>query len=335
MTMRILDTEIEIDAAPQTVWAVMDDLARYPEWNPLVPDLRGLTVVGQSVAGTLRQENIPDIPLNPTLTRIVGARELRWLTEAQEPGIFRAEHIFVLSPTADGGTHLIHDEQFDGVAVAEMWEPTNLHGRAAYNRFNAELKARAEAYAAERPALHPAVDGGVRAGETPPNLTLRCSCPQDPVEVRLASPLHHNHLCGCSKCWKPSGALFAQIAVAPHDSAEVTANADKLRIVDPAPAIRRHACAGCGTHMLGTVEDERHHFYGLVFVHPELAVDGEGPAPEFAGYASSLIETGTDPARMAGIRARLGELGIPVYDAFSPELMDLIAWHRVKVARAA
>lgn len=333
--MKLLDTEVDIDASPQTVWAVMDNLPLYPEWNRLVPDLKGLTTVGQNVSGTLKQDGVPDIPLNPVLTRIVGARELRWLTEAPEPGIFRAEHIFVLAPNGSGGTRLTHNEEFDGAAVADMWEPTNTLGRAAYNQFNRDLKARAEAYAAEGPAIHPAVDAGMPTGKGSDRLVLRCACARDCVEVTVTSTPRHNHLCGCSKCWKPEGALFAQIAVAPHDAVQVTAGADRLQVVDPSQSIKRHACPACGTHMVGMVEDPGHHFYGLTFFHVELAQGGETPAPEFAAFVSSLIETGTDPARMGAIRARLTELGIPAHDAFSPELMDMIAWHRVKLAKAS
>ena len=48
---------------------------------------------------------------------------------------------------------------------------------------------------------------------------------------------------------------------------------------------------------------------------------------------SSLIETGTSPSLMEAIRSRLAALRIPAYDAFSPEIMDLIGWHRRKIQR--
>ena len=85
--------------------------------------------------------------------------------------------------------------------------------------------------------------------------------------------------------------------------------------------------------MVGRVEERDHHFHGVDFIHPELA-DGAAPVPEFAGFVSSLIETGTNPTRMASVRARLAALGLAAYAAFSPELMDIIAWHKVKIARA-
>jgi S-(hydroxymethyl)glutathione synthase len=154
------------------------------------------------------------------------------------------------------------------------------------------------------------------------------------VELIVSEPVSHNHLCGCSKCWKPEGATFAQIAVVPAGSVTETANAQKLESVDPSQKIERFRCKECGTHMVGRVSDPDHHFYGLEFVHPELMDSDAQPQVEFAAFVSSLIETGTSPSLMTSARKQLSASGIPAYDAFSPELMDIIAWHRVKLAKA-
>jgi uncharacterized protein YndB with AHSA1/START domain len=78
--MQLLETEIEINASPQTVWSVLDDIGRYPEWNPTVPKISGKTTVDSVVELLLVQPNTPDLVLEPTIVRIVGARELRWIS---------------------------------------------------------------------------------------------------------------------------------------------------------------------------------------------------------------------------------------------------------------
>src|SRR5437868_7660541 len=113
-------------------------------------------------------------------------------------------------------------------------------------------------------AIHPAVDGGVRKGsDTFGGGTLKCKCPQAPVTVSISAQTAHNHVCGCTKCWKPTGALFSQVAVVSRDKLKVTANQEKLRVVDANAAIQRHACAQCGVHMFGRIENTAHPFYGL------------------------------------------------------------------------
>jgi S-(hydroxymethyl)glutathione synthase len=185
-------------------------------------------------------------------------------------------------------------------------------------------------------SLHPSIDNGVKQGTG--NFeggTLSCNCTDSPVQVEIEGDVAHNHACGCTKCWKPEGATFSVVAVVPRQNLSVTANEDKLGIVDEAATIQRHACTSCGVHMFGRIENSGHAFYGLDFVHPEL-FDKEGSgAPGFAAFVSSVIESGVDPADMEGIRSRLRSLGLEPYDCLSPPLMDALATHVAKQKQAA
>ncbi|SIS49585.1 S-(hydroxymethyl)glutathione synthase [Paracoccus saliphilus] len=179
--------------------------------------------------------------------------------------------------------------------------------------------------------IHPAVDSGVKSGN--PNFsggTLSCRCASNPVKVRVGAQTAHNHVCGCTKCWKPDGATFSQIAVVSRDAVEVLENADKLEVVNAEAPIQRYRCRDCGVHMYGRIENKDHPFYGLDFVHTELSSEDGWSAPEFAAFVSSIIESGVDPSEMDAIRSRLRELGLEPYDALSPPLMDAIATHVAK-----
>jgi S-(hydroxymethyl)glutathione synthase len=173
--------------------------------------------------------------------------------------------------------------------------------------------------------LHPAVDGGVKP--TDPNFaggTLVCLCASRPVKVRIKGQVAHDHACGCTKCWKPEGAVFSVVAVSSSENVEVLENGDKLKVVDSSALIQRHACVECGVHMHGPVERD-HAFKGLSFVHPERFQESGWAAPGFAAFVSSVIEAGVDPSRMDGIRGRLRELKLEPYDCLSPGLMDYVA----------
>jgi S-(hydroxymethyl)glutathione synthase len=181
-------------------------------------------------------------------------------------------------------------------------------------------------------SIHPALDGGVNKGQA--NFdggTLVCACTDRTVKLAVKGTVAHNHACGCTKCWKPSGAVFSVVAVTGTDNVTVLENGDKLQVVDKDALIQRHACRECGVHMYGPVERD-HAFKGLAFVHPERFQQAGWPEPTFAAFVSSIIEAGTPPSAMTGVRSRLTELGLQPYDCLNPTLMDVLATWTAKKA---
>ncbi|KAK1995583.1 putative glutathione-dependent formaldehyde-activating enzyme [Colletotrichum falcatum] len=175
------------------------------------------------------------------------------------------------------------------------------------------------------PTLHPLIDNGIAKGDA--NLSggkLRCHCKSRPVEVQLGGNVAHNHACGCSKCWKPAGALFSVVGVIPKEQVKVTANEEKLRVVDDSAVILRNACRECGVHMYGRIE-KPHPFRGLDFVHVELSDQGGWQEPRFAAFVSSIIEQGFDPKGIDEVRRKFKSAGLETYDTLSPTLVDLVS----------
>jgi len=182
-------------------------------------------------------------------------------------------------------------------------------------------------------AIHPAVDNGIKpakAGFT--GGTLACLCSKDAVTVAIKGQSAHNHVCGCTKCWKPKGALFSQVAAVSRDNVRVTANEAKLKIVDPKATIQRFACKDCGVHLYGRIENPKHPLFGFDFIHTERSRDEGWEPAGFAAFVSSIIESGADPKQMGAVRSRLKQLGLEPYDCLSPALMDAIATHTAKAS---
>lgn len=180
-------------------------------------------------------------------------------------------------------------------------------------------------------AIHPSVDHEIPKAVG--NFTggiLHCLCTHNPVVVRVDSQVAFNHACGCTKCWKPAGALFSVVGVVPRDKLAVTAHGEKLKVVDDTATIQRHACTDCGTHLYGRIENKEHAFYGLDFIHTELSPDTGWNGPGFAAFVSSIIESGTPPPSMADIRQTLRNKGLEPYDCLSPTLMDILATQAAK-----
>ncbi|KXT10368.1 hypothetical protein AC579_9151 [Pseudocercospora musae] len=178
--------------------------------------------------------------------------------------------------------------------------------------------------------IHPDLNQALKKGD--PNFsggTLECHCTSNQVKVQIKGNVAHNHACGCSKCWKPGGALFSIVGVVPLENLSVVANANKLHIIDPNAPIQRNACKECGVHLYGRI-GKPHPFKGLDFIHVELAKEQGWQEPQFAAFVSSIIEQGFDPNRMDQVRSRFKDLGLETYDCLSPPLMDAIATYTAK-----
>jgi len=183
-------------------------------------------------------------------------------------------------------------------------------------------------------SIHPSIDKGLgpAAAANFTGGTLQCRCADRKVTVSIKGQSNYNHACGCTKCWKPEGALFSIVAAVSRDNLSVTANPEKLKVVDPNATIKRHACTACGVHMYGRIDNANHPLYGFDFIHTELSPEPGWAPPGFAAFVSSIIESGADPENMGAVRTRLKQLGLEPYDCLSPPLMDFIATQLAKAS---
>jgi hypothetical protein len=140
-----IDTEIEIAAAPERVWAILADFARYPEWNPFIRSIDGRLEEGARLTAHIVPPNGRGMTFRPRVTALEPARELRWLGRLGVPGIFDGEHRLVIEPLADGRTKLRHSESFRGVLVPMLAKSLDTGTRAGFEAMNRALKARVEA----------------------------------------------------------------------------------------------------------------------------------------------------------------------------------------------
>lgn len=133
---------IDIDATPDAVWAVLTDFPDYGQWNPFMDRIEGTAEVGRTL--TVHMTNGGrGMTFKPTVLAAVPGSELRWLGTLVAKRLFAGEHSFVLTPTASGGTRLVHSEEFSGVLVAAMKGTLGNTG-AGFTAFNEALKQRVE-----------------------------------------------------------------------------------------------------------------------------------------------------------------------------------------------
>ena len=139
--------EVEIDASPAEVWAVLADTGSYGDWNPFVRRLGGELRRGAELEAEIAPPDGRAMKFKPTVVVAEPERELRWLGRFLVRGLLDGEHAFRLEPLAGGRTRFVQSERFTGLLVG-LVRKTLAKTQLGFEEMNWALKRRAEAAAA-------------------------------------------------------------------------------------------------------------------------------------------------------------------------------------------
>jgi hypothetical protein len=141
--VRTIETEIDVAAPPDQVWAVLTDFAAYPEWNPFLVQATGRAEVGERLTVTLAPPGRRPITMKPRVQVVEPEQQFAWLGHLLVPGLFDGRHEFRLEPR-DGGTRFVQREEFGGALVrllgSKLFDQTR-QGFEAMNQALAERSA--------------------------------------------------------------------------------------------------------------------------------------------------------------------------------------------------
>jgi len=141
---RRLVTKVEIDAPPDAVWDVLTDLDAYETWNPFIIEGSGIVDEGESLHLRMSPPGGRAMSFKSTVTAADRATRLEWLGHVGVPGLFDGRHRFELRAD-DGGTTLVHSEEFTGVLAPMMMKLLDEKTRSGFEAMNVAMKERVEA----------------------------------------------------------------------------------------------------------------------------------------------------------------------------------------------
>jgi hypothetical protein len=138
-------TSIEIAATPDKVWAVLTDLASYPQWHPVFKSVTGQLAAGSELTiATTVPSTGKSMTVKVKVLTVEPDSELQW---ASKPlGVTISKRRFLLSPSG-GGTLLVQDGSFRGLGGGRGRAIRGVIGRIqdVYVAINEAIKEQAEA----------------------------------------------------------------------------------------------------------------------------------------------------------------------------------------------
>lgn len=118
--MKNIETQILIEAGISTVWKVLTDFEKYPDWNPFIKSIHGETAVGNYLTVSINPPGAKGMTFKPRVLKFDPENEFRWKGKLGIQGIFDGEHYFILKEVDKKHTQFIHGEKFSGILVYLM-----------------------------------------------------------------------------------------------------------------------------------------------------------------------------------------------------------------------
>ena len=110
-----IQTNIDIDAPIEKVWAVLGDIEKYPQWNPFLL-IEGDLEKGKTLKVTINHKEKSKMVFRPKILKFHNFC-LEWAGVFLHPILFKGTHTFHLEKLSAKKTRLHHGEIFEGMAV--------------------------------------------------------------------------------------------------------------------------------------------------------------------------------------------------------------------------
>jgi hypothetical protein len=132
------DVSVEIDAAPEVVWALLTDASRIPEWNSAVSAIYGQIAEGETLAVKVP---FSDRTFKLKVSDVQAPRRMMW-SDGFAP-MFRGARTYEVTPT-ERGCRFVMREEFSGVMLP-MIAGSLPDFTASFEAWANDLRAAAEA----------------------------------------------------------------------------------------------------------------------------------------------------------------------------------------------
>lgn len=111
--MKVFSATTEINAAPETIWRILTDAEKYPDWDPGMVRLEGKVAPGEKIVAHTKASSRA-FPV--TVSDFEPNRKMVW-SSGMPLGLFKGSRTFSLEPQGSGSVKFKVEEVFTGVLL--------------------------------------------------------------------------------------------------------------------------------------------------------------------------------------------------------------------------
>ena len=142
--MKVINTEIQIEASKDKVWKIICDLPGWSQWNPIVNKIEGELSVGSTLSITMSNSKGKDAQkYKGTITTFEKEKQFIFIAKMMANFLFSVERVIEIKESRKG-TLLTQIENYKGIMVTLFWGKLDTMARKMLNAMNKALKEKAE-----------------------------------------------------------------------------------------------------------------------------------------------------------------------------------------------
>ncbi|MBP9691947.1 MAG: SRPBCC domain-containing protein [Alphaproteobacteria bacterium] len=141
--MKMIQTEILIQATSSKVWKTLTDFEAFQEWNPFIPSIKGSLKAGEKLHISIQIPGGSSMKFTPIIQTVSPNNKLVWKGKFLIQGLFDGEHRFILESVQEG-TRFLHEESFSGLLIPLLPKSFFEKTKKGFEAMNLALKRRVE-----------------------------------------------------------------------------------------------------------------------------------------------------------------------------------------------
>lgn len=139
----LIQSSVDVKAAPERVWRILTDFSSHPEWNPVLVMDGGQPLVGERVNVTLRTGEGRERRMEPRIETLQPNQAMVWRQNSMLPWLRSETYRITLEPRGGEGTRVNQEYEVTGL-LSSMGDDKREPLRRALDRMNEALQQRAE-----------------------------------------------------------------------------------------------------------------------------------------------------------------------------------------------
>jgi len=141
-----LEHRVGVPSSSKAIWDVLSDLLRWPEWNTVYPEVKGLLRIQQRLTLTEQFPGGKPAVIKPMVVDWVPNEQIIW-AHNEAGGLIKRIRYIEIEKLSEEDTNCIlsNGEIWDGLLGPRLAKPKRHHLRRGYEQLNTDVVARLKA----------------------------------------------------------------------------------------------------------------------------------------------------------------------------------------------